>query len=89
MEAHNYTIIFLYLLKSFDLKFKNNAVYFVNLLFSPIIFNVLNTYKYIVNRCEIFYSCPAVIFKWWVIWDDICTGRIFLQENNKQIAVQI
>lgn len=64
VETHNYIIIFLYLLKSFDLMFKNNAVYFVNLWFSPIIFNVLNTYKYIVNRCKIFYSCPAVIFKW-------------------------
>lgn len=64
VEAHNYTIIFLYLLKSFDLEFKNNVVYFVNLLFSSIIFNVLITYKYIVNRCEIFYCCPAVIFKW-------------------------
>lgn len=32
VEACNYTIVFLYLLKSFDLKFKDNAVYFVKFI---------------------------------------------------------
>lgn len=61
--AHNYTILFFYLLNSFELKFKINTVYFINLLSPPIIFNMLIIYKDFVNRCEIFDSCPAVIFK--------------------------